>query len=972
MGAINAFKVLHLDDDEVQLEYAKLFLEEDKEIKITSTNSPSKALELLLIGDYDCIVSDYKMPEMDGIAFAKKVRETSDIPFILYTGQGSEEVAEQAFAAGVDDYIRKENHPAHYRVLAKRIASVVERKRMEAKAYALERSTREKLEALHRHATILVNLTTLEEVAECSFDIIEKVMGFTLGAFLVVQGGELVSIRNWGSPTLDRAISLSGKGITAKAAREKKSVLARDVRSDPDYVRGTTDSMSELAVPIILGKEAVAVINFESLELGAFDEMDRKLLEILSEHVASTIQRIRLLESLRRYTANLEALQRHATSLAKIDTVEEVAKYSFEIMEKLLGFTEGSFGVVEEGYLKFIYARPIPVEQLQRMPLSGRGITVRVVKTGESQMIPDVRLDPDFVNQLESMNPLSELAVPVKLDERVIAVINLERENLNAFSDEDQRIIEILGEQVASAISRIEQLKVIKASGETYQRLLDSSLDSVFLLSGTKIIYANTNAAKLIGYDDVSDLIGQDITITLPEDEKEGIRQMTLSRQRGEPQPDRYELRLLRPDGKTVETETAVSLIEYEGKPAVLSFTRDLTERKCFERQVIALHSHAASLSHATTMDEVYHSTLDAAESVMGFHVGSFLIAGGGNLVSIDNRGSPTFGKPILINGKGITAKAARERRSVLVTDVRSDPDFLLGTTDSLSELAVPVILDGETVAVLNFESLELNAFNEADQRLLETLALHVASAIYRIREMERMREQETAKSRELLDGANKLVSMVRHDLRNPLQTIQSASYLIRIRPDRAEEYTRRIDDSVEYAVKILDDLKVMMEPQQLNRLPVDLNELVKNSLEGSYIPSNVRLEVDYGAPVTVEVDSFKIRRVVDNLVKNAVEAMPDGGTLTLRVEAADGMALMTVRDTGGGITDEVAANLFTPFYTTKQTGTGLGLAICKQVVEAHGGRIEFESEVGKGTYFTVELPMTKRESQIALKKISN
>jgi len=127
------FNIIHLDDDEAQLEFAKIFLERDEEIKITSTNSTSKALELLLSGDYDCIVSDYKMPNMNGIEFAKKVRETSDIPLVLYTGQGSEEVAEAAFAVGIDDYVRKENDPSHYQVLAKRIISVIEKRRGEEK-----------------------------------------------------------------------------------------------------------------------------------------------------------------------------------------------------------------------------------------------------------------------------------------------------------------------------------------------------------------------------------------------------------------------------------------------------------------------------------------------------------------------------------------------------------------------------------------------------------------------------------------------------------------------------------------------------------------------------------------------------------------------------------------------------------------------------------------------------------------------
>jgi len=123
-------RILHVDDEKSQLEFTKLFLEEiDKDIIVDSAESPKKAVELQKKNKYDCVVSDYKMLEMNGIELAQKVRENSTVPFILYTGQGSEEVAESAFEAGVDDYLRKENEPSHYQVLAKRVRQNVEKHR---------------------------------------------------------------------------------------------------------------------------------------------------------------------------------------------------------------------------------------------------------------------------------------------------------------------------------------------------------------------------------------------------------------------------------------------------------------------------------------------------------------------------------------------------------------------------------------------------------------------------------------------------------------------------------------------------------------------------------------------------------------------------------------------------------------------------------------------------------------------------
>ena len=111
--------------------------------------------------------------------------------------------------------------------------------------------------------------------------------------------------------------------------------------------------------------------------------------------------------------------------------------------------------------------------------------------------------------------------------------------------------------------------------------------------------------------------------------------------------------------------------------------------------------------------------------------------------------------------------------------------------------------------------------------------------------------------------------------------------------------------------------------------------------------------EVVYG-----RVDGAKMRRVVENLVLNAFDAMPDGGELRVEEQVNDGCLVLRVSDTGVGIPSESLGKLFTPFFTTKEGGTGLGLVYCRQVVEAHGGTVSVESEAGRGTSFTVKLPL--------------
>ena len=123
-------RILHVDDEQdLLLIAARMMTPIDPNLQIESTTSPMEALEKIKSNEYDCIISDYRMPKIDGIQLAERIREKSNIPIILYTGQGSEEVAERAFEVGIDDYIRKEIEPAHYEVLVRRIRGVVDKDR---------------------------------------------------------------------------------------------------------------------------------------------------------------------------------------------------------------------------------------------------------------------------------------------------------------------------------------------------------------------------------------------------------------------------------------------------------------------------------------------------------------------------------------------------------------------------------------------------------------------------------------------------------------------------------------------------------------------------------------------------------------------------------------------------------------------------------------------------------------------------
>lgn len=213
----------------------------------------------------------------------------------------------------------------------------------------------------------------------------------------------------------------------------------------------------------------------------------------------------------------------------------------------------------------------------------------------------------------------------------------------------------------------------------------------------------------------------------------------------------------------------------------------------------------------------------------------------------------------------------------------------------------------------------------------------------------------------ERFSAIGELATMVAHDLRNPLQGIANAAFYLKRSPtmgDKERQMITLIQDDVKYSDKIVSDLLDYSRNIRLELTATNPQRLMRETLAMVTVPENVRVQDQTEARPTIKLDVGKMERVFINVINNAADAMPDGGTLLIQSREADHRVDFVLTDSGIGMTKEVVDKIFTPLFTTKAKGMGFGLSICKRIVEAHGGTISTESTPGKGTSFTVSLPL--------------
>jgi len=329
----------------------------------------------------------------------------------------------------------------------------------------------------------------------------------------------------------------------------------------------------------------------------------------------------------------------------------------------------------------------------------------------------------------------------------------------------------------------------------------------------------------------------------------------------------------------------------------------------------------------------------------------------------------------------GASARSILTRRIVHIADVREDPEYVLGGLADIAKfrsiLSVPMLRDGQPIGTITVAADRTALFPDKQVELLKTFADQAVIAVENTRLFNEIQDKT-----QQLEIANRhkseFLANMSHELRTPLNAVIGFSEVLlermfgEVNP-KQEEYLNDILSSGKHLLSLINDIldlsKIEAGRMELESQPFDLPAALDNALtliRERAARHGLRLEVTVDPGLgEVKGEERKVKQVLLNLLSNAVKFTPEGGKISLSASLSDGMAEISVADTGVGIAPEDQEAIFEEFrqvgsdYARKREGTGLGLALARRLVALHGGKLWVESEPGKGSTFTFTLPVS-------------
>jgi len=445
------------------------------------------------------------------------------------------------------------------------------------------------LQTLYDVSSVINQAVNLNDVLRTAGESVQQVMEASIVkiTFLDVAAGEFWEAFVTGKPGITTESSdqprfgLVGTGYTGKVLATGQPIIVNDTDVLHD---GTIRPRHSFAIfPLRYGQKLIGGLNIARKEYRHFTEAEVRFLESISNQIGAAIERGLLYEAEQKKAKQLALVNQIATEISSTLAPGQLLGRVIDRFH-VPGQYWAAIGLVEGDWLSFKVHWGLP--DSFRLQL-GKGITGRAALTGEPQLVPDVTKAPDYI-AVEDELARSECAVPLKVKNRVIGVLDFQSHKVNDFSLEDLQFFSALATHLAIALDNALTHERLAQSEERYKTIVESSLDGIAVVQNQKIVFANAAALEILGYEHPEELMQGEVSQFLASEGagRGALLNPIVKRIDGEKAADRYEVKVLKKDGTLIDVEARVGQTLYEGKPAIQASFRDITERRKSEEQL--------------------------------------------------------------------------------------------------------------------------------------------------------------------------------------------------------------------------------------------------------------------------------------------------------------------------------------------------------------------------------------------------
>jgi signal transduction histidine kinase/DNA-binding response OmpR family regulator len=988
------------------------------------SESGEAALERLALERFDLVLLDVRLPGMSGFETCVRIRERhgASLPVIMLTAFGDPGSVRRGYEAGADDFLQKppDTPSLILKVRAflrlKSLHDEILRNREAARARARDLALLHEIgrdwsliakpEEFYRMVT--QRLAALIGAPICAIALYDPLTE-TIAPALPVHGFPDEGARGLRFPVKPDSRS-------RWSFRTGRPYVSNDVRADSRLLpavleRGDVDSV--VLMPLLSEAHILGLL-VACNKPGGFTEDDVQILSIFAGPAATFLRSRQIFERERRHSARLERLSALAGQMGAVTGRSRLLELVVSRIQEDLNFERVAFYAPDEGggfrlecevgperspdapfdptLLHYASRGATPLRASAEGPVSELAVPVRAGDTalGVLDVLrrPAAPFDEDEIHLLSTLG--GQLALALQRAESHAATERMARQMATLYD---------LGLETAA----LRDLRVLFGNAaEEAGRLIQADRSSVFRLDprqGILGLFASWNRDPAGGHSDERGVrLGEGIIGQVARDRVaavvnepslgEAARVLCVpltyyDRQSQSPTLFGVLSATREAGGARFTADDLEYLTRFAGQLAIAlanSFAFQ-AERERSE-QLSLVNSLLREIAGRLSPEEIFATTVrrihEAFPSYSAGIVVPDLEAGVFRAAAFASRQTllPDWsGFPL---SQGVIGRAFRQKATQLVDDVSKDPDYRPWAGFTKSEVAIPILSGDEVVAILDIEGDVVRAFDQGQVITLETLADGLGITL-RNAELFKALEETNARLVELDRTKSELVHIVAHDFRAPLSTILGYAELLEWKPEaphnerqeRAGSIVRAATHMAGLMDKTLTTARLETGHLTFDFGLVDLSELAKEA--GQRFSGNERhplvMEIP-DHPLPSWADTSRVAEVLDNLLANAVKYSPRGGTVKLRVDRGRETAIFYVSDEGIGIAPKDRDRLFRPFSRIRDAetadidGFGLGLYICERVARAHGGKLDFESEHGRGSTFRFELPLYSTAAQ--------